>query len=179
LRFSVIIFLIAVTLSIPITGATQVINNDSSSVTFQVSNLGINSVEGTFAGFEGTVLFDEKDLSNSSFKVCIDPATVNSGIAARDKSLLEEDYFDVERYPSICFSSDDIIETEEGFLSKGTLTIKGISKEVSIPFVSKENKLTGSLEINRTAYGVGPSGGFMIGKTVELKIICVLETNNL
>ena len=179
LRFSNFTLTIVLALSISTTGAAQDINKDSSLVAFELSNMGFNTVNGTIKGFEGDVLFDAGDISNSSFDVCIDPATVNTGISARDRALLEEEYFNAERYPRICFRSDEIIKTGEGFLSTGTLTLKGTSREVSIPFVSKENKLTGTLEINRTEYGVGPASGFLVGKTVELKIICVLETNDL
>jgi polyisoprenoid-binding protein YceI len=168
----------AIALAIPVKGFAQVINADSSLVTFELSNLAVNTVEGTMKGFEGEVLFDAGDLSKSSFDVCIDPATVNSGIEARDKALLEEDYFDTERHPRICFQSDDIIMTEEGYLSRGTLTIKGISREVSIPFVAEGNRLTGAFEIKRTDYDVGPSSGFLVGKTIELEIICVMHAHH-
>lgn len=178
MSLSNIILIVITTLLVPVTGAAQAINQDSSLVTFELSNLGINTVEGTIMGFEGIVLFDDGDISKSSFEVCIDPASVNSGISSRDKALLEEEYFNVERYPDICFESDNIIQMEAGFLSIGILTLKGISREVSIPFISKENILTGAIEINRSDYGVGPKSGFLVGKTIELKIICVLQTNN-
>lgn len=172
------ILVLIIALSNPFRGTSQDINKNSSLVTFEISNLGINMVDGTIKGFEGSVVFDPEDMSKSSFRVCIDPATINSGISARDEELLEEDYFNVEKYPGICFSSDDIIKTDEGFLTTGTLILKGVSREVTIPFVVQDNRLKGSLEINRTDYGVGPSGGFLVGKTVELEIICVLETSN-
>jgi polyisoprenoid-binding protein YceI len=162
----------------PFTVKTQIINSDSSLVSFRISNLGINTVDGTIEGFDGTILFDTGNMNNSIFQVCIDPATVNTGISARDKALREEEYFSVERYPLICFKSENIRKNEDGFLTNGTLTLKGTSRQVSIPFISEENKLIGSLEINRSEYGVGPKSGFLVGKTVQLKIICVLEPNS-
>ena len=172
------ILIVSLLLSLPVTGISQIINKDSSLVTFEISNLGINTVNGTIKGFNGRVLLDTVDISNSLFQVCIDPATVNTGISARDRALLEEDYFSVERYANICFKSREIIKTEEGFLTIGALTLKGISREVSIPFTFEEHKLTGSLEINRSEYGVGPKSGFLVGKTVKLRILCVLDTND-
>lgn len=172
------ILVLIIALSNSFSGAAQDINKDSSFVTFEISNLGINMVDGTIKGFEGTVLFNSEDMSQSSFQVCINPATINSGISARDEELLEEDYFSVEKHPRICFISNEIVKTEEGFLSIGTLTLKGISREVSIPFTAEGDKLTGSFEINRTDYDVGPTSGFLVGKTVELEIICVLNTTD-
>jgi polyisoprenoid-binding protein YceI len=169
------LLMISISFLFPIKGTTQIINKDSSLVSFKISNLGINTVEGIIKGFDGTVLFDTKDMGNSSFNVCIDPATINTGISARDRALLEEEYFNVERYPRVCYKSEKIIISEDGFLSVGTLTVKGTSRKISIPFVSEENKLTGSFEINRSEFGVGPKSGFLVGKTVELKIVCVLE----
>jgi polyisoprenoid-binding protein YceI len=177
MRFSSLISIVIFVLSNAFTGAAQDVDRDGSFVAFEISNLGINLVDGTFRGFEGVVLFDATDLSNSSFEMCIDPATVNSGNSSRDKSLLEEDYFHVARYPSICFKSDTVVKTGDGFLTTGILTLKGTSSEVSIPFTAEGNRLKGTIEIDRTEYGVGPSGGFLVGRTATLTIVCALESD--
>jgi len=58
----------------------------------------IRTVKGSFAGMKGEIRFDEKDLANSSFKVNIDAATVNTENEKRDDHLRNEDFFDVEVY---------------------------------------------------------------------------------
>ena len=55
------------------------------------------------------------------------------------------------------------------------MTMRGISKEVTIPFTFANNTFTGTLSLERKDYDVGPNGGFMVGKTVDLTITCVVE----
>jgi polyisoprenoid-binding protein YceI len=154
----------------------QEIDTLNSFVSFEVSNFRVNTVEGKLTGFEGDVLFDEQDLENSYFNVCVDPGTINTGIEMRDEHLLEEDYFDVSRHPRICFRSGSISPYEDGFLARGILKMKGIAREVNIPFKrSEEHVLWGNFEINRLDHGIGPSGGFLVGKTISISIYCAFK----
>lgn len=153
----------------------QTINASSSKVNFEISNMGFKTVEGSFSGMSGTVNFQPSNLNNSTLEVCIDAKTVDTDNETRDEHLSKEDFFYVEKYPSICFKSTSISKSETGYLAKGTLTMRGVSKEVSIPFTYSNNTFNGSLEIDRTNYKVGSDGGFMVGKTVQLTIICALN----
>jgi polyisoprenoid-binding protein YceI len=106
----------------------QSINSETSYVTFKIGNMGLSSVDGTFKGMKGTVIFDKNNLSTSSFDVTIDPASVDTNKAKRDTHLKEEDFFDVENYLSISFVSTQISKTSEGYLAKGDLTLLGVTK---------------------------------------------------
>lgn len=153
----------------------QSIDSENSKVTFTVSNMKINTVEGTFRGMNGVLNFDAEDLANASFAVCIAAETVNTGGKKRDAHLRKDDFFYVEKYPEICFTSESITTTENGYLAQGTLTMRGVSEAVEIPFTYADNTFKGSFSIDRTAYKVGGKGGFMIGKTVNLEIVCVVK----
>lgn len=153
----------------------QSIVQDFSSVTFEISNLGINTVDGTIYGMTGDIVFNTENLKDSYFNVCIDPATINTGIEKRDISLQNEDYFHMEKFTTICFNSITIIETSAGYRTNGRLTIRGISKEVELPFTLDNNMLKGQLEINRLDYDIGPSSGFLVGKIVRIEIVCILN----
>ena len=153
----------------------QSIDSEASKVTFEISNMGFNTVEGTFSGMSGIVQFDTEDLANSRFDVCIKAESVNTGNDTRDRHLRKENFFHVEQHPSICFQSSSISQNADGFLAKGTLSMRGVSKEVSIPFSYSNNTFTGTLSLERGDYDVGPKGGMMVGKTVELEIICVVK----
>jgi len=157
-------------------GYAQQIDNQSSVVNFRIGNLRINTVSGTFTGMQGTVKFDTEDLVNSSFSVCIDAASVDTGNNRRDRHLREEEYFDVERFPDICYVSDIITQTDEGFITRGKLTIKGITRIVSIPFKKDGNTLRGTLSLNRLDYNVGDGvSTFLVSNPVELEIIYVIQ----
>lgn len=148
-----------------------------SSVTFKIKNMGV-MVNGKLGSFEVQAKFDKSDLSNSSLKASLKVETIDTGIKARDKHLKNEDYFEVDKYPNIKFSSSSITKTDKGYQAEGKLTIKNKTKTVKIPFVVKENSgkstLSGSFTINRLDYDVGESSWIM-SNNVAIKINCVLK----
>lgn len=157
-------------------GYAQQSDSETSVVNFRIGNMRINTVSGTFTGMQGTVKFDTEDLTNSSFSVCIDAASVDTGNNRRDRHLREEEYFDVERYPEICYVSDIISRSDEGFVTRGKLTIKGITRIVTIPFKKEGNNLKGTLSLNRLDYNVGDGvSTFLVSNPVELEIIYVIQ----
>ncbi|WP_223241385.1 YceI family protein [Flammeovirga sp. EKP202] len=162
-----------------LTGHAQEINISASKIDFTISNFKVNTVEGFFNGMSGSIQFDENDLSSAKFDVCIDASTVNTDNEKRDKHLKNEDFFDVEKYPKICFESSEIIKNGDQYMTKGNLTLHGITKEVSIPFTANGSTLVGKFEINRLDYDLGKgTGTFTVGDEVEIKIICALHSSN-
>ncbi|MEL6865777.1 MAG: YceI family protein [Bacteroidota bacterium] len=162
--------------ALPFLSHGQTINTAESKVTFKVSNMAFRTVDGSFTGMNGTVDFTTADLSNSNFEVCVDANTVNTDNKKRDDHLRKDDFFHVEKYPTICFQSQEIKQSDTGFTTKGALTMHGVSKEVEIPFTFENNQFTGQLTVDRLDYKVGEgTGGFMVGKEIEITIICVVE----
>lgn len=133
-------------------------------VRFEIVNSG-NTVEGTFSNLSGTILFDPANLTGSSLDVKLEVTTVDTKTAARDKHLRNADFFDVEKFPYISFTSTSITKTAAGYEATGTLTIKDVSKTVTIPFTATqtntETYFKGDFTINRVDYGVGGSSGGM------------------
>jgi polyisoprenoid-binding protein YceI len=162
-------------LSINLTNA-QTLNGEESIVNFNITKMGGKTIEGTFGGMKGEIRFEKTDLDNSSFKVSIDVATVNTESKKRDKDLRNEKYFFVEEYPVILFESGSIKKTDEGFLTVGKLTMRGISKEVEIPFTYKDGKFTGKLEVNRFDYKIAEEVKTKtVGEIASMEIIAVVN----
>ena len=158
----------------------QQIDQAQSKISFEVSNMGVRTVEGTITGMTGTVTFDKNDLTNSSFKVSLDVSTINTDNNARDKHLKNEDFFEVNTYPTMSFNSTQIVRDGSSYKAKGYLKIKDIIKEVEIPFSVSESEgqttLTGDITIQRKDYHVGmDTGKFMVGYDIEVKISCVVK----
>ncbi|WP_107039405.1 YceI family protein [Brumimicrobium mesophilum] len=154
---------------------SQEIDKRNSSISFEISNMLVNTVEGSFSGFTGEINFNENNLSQSQINVCIDASTVNTGIEKRDDHLRTKDFFHVEKYPKICFTSTNIIRNNTGYFAEGQLEMHGVKKNVKIPLNYSNNTLLGSLVINRFDYEIGvDSGSFNIGKKVYISIKCVL-----
>lgn len=171
----VIIGLLLLT-SIHSTISAQSIDKSNSKVSFEISNFRVNDVEGTFTGMEGKVNFDPSDLNNSSFDVCIDAASVNTGIKKRDNHLRTSDFFYVEKYPNICFKSTSISKKGDQYITTGMLTMHGVTKTVMIPFTYSGKTFTGSLKLKRKVYNIGEdTSTFTVGDDVTITIKCVVK----
>lgn len=170
-----LIILIVIISYLPILCSSQNINPEQSVVNFKVSNLGANKVKGTFKGMQGSFKFDPGNLSQSFFKVCIDASTINTRMKKRDEHLKKVEYFDVENYPEICFSSNSLVHSGMSYIAKGILSMHGESKDVEIVFNYSRNTYTGKLKVNRLDYKIGPKSGILVGKQVEMTIICVVD----
>ncbi len=155
-----------------------------STVAFSVKHMVVNTVHGRFNDFTGTILLDEKDLSKSSVDVSIKTASINTDNAQRDGHLKSPDFLDAAKYPDITFKSSSVEKKGDGFVAHGTLTIRGVSKSVDLPFKlngpisAMGGKLLGaeaSLTINRQDYGVSWSktldgGSLVVSNDVKIDI---------
>ncbi|MEM1218917.1 MAG: YceI family protein [Bacteroidota bacterium] len=149
---------------------------EQSKADFRISNMGLNRVSGTIQGMKGDVQFNANDLANSSFRVCVDPATVATGINKRDEHLRNEDFFSVASFANICFYSKTIKADGDGYLAQGTLTMLGVSQEVEIPFTYSDKTFSGTLSLNRLDYGLGEgTSTFAAGNEVAVTITCVVD----
>ena len=83
-----------------------------SKIEFSIKNFGINT-KGSFSGLKGDILFDDKNPSSSSFNVSVDASTIDTDNNMRDSHLKKEEYFNVEKYPAITFTSSKITKTED------------------------------------------------------------------
>jgi polyisoprenoid-binding protein YceI len=110
------------------------IDKGHSHVGFTAKHLMISNVPGRFTDFAGTVSFDPKDLTKSSVKVTIQTASINTDNASRDGDLHSSEFLDVAKFPAMTFESTRVEKRGNDYLLVGNLTIKGVTKEVQIPF---------------------------------------------
>ena len=131
------------------------------------------TVHGSLSGLKSTILFDGDDLAASSIKASVDPRTISTGIKLRNKDLQKEKYLNSEHYPSLGFQSNKIQKNGNGYKAIGGLTIKGVTKEIEIPFSFSQKGnagiFKGSCSIQRSDYGVGGAGG-SIGSTISIDL---------
>jgi polyisoprenoid-binding protein YceI len=132
------------------------------------------TVHGDFTGLKATIQFNEKDLAASSIAAVIDPKTISTGIGLRNRHLRsEEQYLDTDKYPSISFRSKKIERTGTGFMARGELTLKGVTKPVDIAFTfnatGDSGIFKGQFTIKRTDYNIGKPGG-SVGEVVTLTL---------
>ena len=152
---------------------------------FSIQHLVISNVKGGFPDISGEILYDAEDISKSSVEVILKVSSINTNVKDRDDHLRSPDFFDVEKHPDITFKSTKVERTETGLMITGTLTIKGVSKQVSFPFElngpvtdpwgNPRIGVQGKLTINRKDYGltyhqVLDNGGLVIGHDVHIEL---------
>jgi len=118
-----------------------------------------NDVLGEFNNFKGTVVFDSRNLSKSSFNFEIDAASAATENAMQTNHLKNSDWLHVEKYPVIRFVSNSFTRLGKSFEVKGILSIHGVEKEITAPFEFSEDgkkaTIKSSFSFNRVAFGVG------------------------
>ena len=136
-----------------------------STVGFVATQAGAN-VEGRFENFTAEIAFDPEDLESSKVMVEIDIASVNSESKDRDDAIRSDGLFDVATWPTARFEAARFEKQNLWYLAHGTLTLRDVTMEVTLPFqlTIKEDAASGApahasakgeLKVNRLDYGVG------------------------
>ena len=128
----------------------------SGSVSFEVSQAG-SPFHGKFGRFGGEVcLVDGRAMR---LDVWLDPATVDAGLPEIDAALKDKDFFAVDRYPRIVYTSNSVEARRSTQLAHGVLEIKGKQHDLDVPFsLQREGSnpvVSGTLTLNRLEYGIG------------------------
>jgi polyisoprenoid-binding protein YceI len=108
-------------------GSWQV--SEESEIGFALRGPG-RTVKGRFGSFRGRVVHVTGDAVIASGSVEV--ASIDTGIAKRDDHLRSADFFDAANHPEITFASRRIIAEGDRYDIPGTLTIKGVSRDVSL-----------------------------------------------
>lgn len=102
-------------------------------ITFTYSHLGFSNPRVGFDAFDVALDLDNEAPENSSLKVMIDAASINSRVEEFDEHLNGDKFFDTNEYPNIDFQSTGIEQTgDDTFRVNGNLTIKGVTRAVTL-----------------------------------------------
>lgn len=157
----------------------------SSHLNFVATQSG-KDLKGEFTKFEPTITFDKEDLANSAIKVVVNTGSAITKDKMSNDSLLGKDWLNTENFPEAVFESTEITAATsdksefENYVATGTLTLLGVSKDVTLPFTLTKNgentRAFGGLSLKRLDFGVGESSdpnGTMIANdiTVEFDIL--------
>lgn len=157
-----------------------------SSFEFVVKHMMISKVRGAFNEFEGTFTIDP-DVSKSSAHVTNKTASIDTNATDRDAHLRSPDFFDVEKYPELVFSSTaaELVSEDKARLT-GDLTIKDVTRPVTLDVVfndllekdmygMKRASFSATTRINREEWGLTwnaplEAGGVVVAKDVGLEL---------
>src|SRR5690625_3941011 len=114
------------------TVATWKVDSSHTNVGFSVRHMMVSKVRGRFTEVEGTIDGDPKELENSKINFKIDTSTIHTNNEDRDNHLRSGDFFEVEKYPNITFSSTNIVKTDDSnYNITGDITIKDVTKQTT------------------------------------------------
>jgi polyisoprenoid-binding protein YceI len=150
----------------------------------------VTKVRGAFNEFEGAISFDGDNPANSTARITIKAASIDTRNAQRDEHLRSNDFLGMETHPEITFVAAQFRPTEDGLELTGDLTIRGVTRSITIPFTYEGTAtdpfgnvrvgFEGSATINRRDFGVSwnavlETGGVLVGDkvTIELDISAV------
>lgn len=128
--------------------------------------------KGDFKRFTGDIQFDQDNLQNSKFDVKIDVKSIGTGNFLKNRHAKGKNWFNSKEFPTINFQSKSFAKASDGYEVLGTLEIRGIQKEITIPFNFTDNTFRGSFTIDRTDFKVGKTTGMSkgVGKEITLNI---------
>ena len=165
--------------------STWHIDGAHSEIGFKVKHLMVSTVKGFFGAFSGTLTTDDDNLTNAKVSFETDVASVSTNNEMRDGHLKSPEFFDVDKFPKITFTSKSFTKKDEhNFTVVGDFIMKGVTKEIELTAtlggIAKSMTdgkrvmafdITGT--INREDYGVSwnsalETGGVAVSKEVWL-----------
>jgi polyisoprenoid-binding protein YceI len=162
-----------------------VIDASHSRLGFSARHAMVTTVRGQFGDFDGTAHVDAENPGASSVSLAIRPGSIATGSADRDGHLVSADFFDVENHPALTFASTSVERDGSEWAITGDLTIKGVTRSVTIPFEETGTAVDpfgntrvgfeGATTINRKDWGLTwnaalETGGVLVSEKIKLEL---------
>jgi len=153
-------------------------------IQFKVKHLMVTTVTGHFKKFEGQVESSNDDFSEAKVTFTADISSIDTGAPDRDTHLRSADFFELEKYPQLKFSSTAFKKLDEhNYELSGDLTIRGVTKPVKLkaeyagrakdPWGNTKAAFGLEGKINRKDFGLTwnaplEAGGVLVSEEVRL-----------
>ncbi|HET6225882.1 MAG TPA: YceI family protein [Bacteroidia bacterium] len=153
-----------------------------SELLFKVKHLMISNVKGEFKNFSAEI--NGENLESSTVKAVIDTSSIYTNNDDRDNHLKSPDFFDAENHKEITFVSTAFKKIDDAnYKLIGTLTIKGVSKEITLkvefgginkdPWGNEKAGFSFTGKISRKDWGLNwnaalETGGVLVSDEVQL-----------
>lgn len=162
---------------------TWTLDPSHSEVTFKVKHLMISNVKGEFRNVNASIDMVGDDLNTARIHVNIAADSIVTNDEGRDTHLKSADFFDVEKHPELTFEGTGLTGTGSDRKLTGQLTIKGISKPVTLdvefggvnkdPWGNEKMGFSVSGKIKRTDWGLNwnaalEAGGVLVSEDVRI-----------
>jgi polyisoprenoid-binding protein YceI len=160
------------------------VDSDHSGVSFTIRHF-VSNVPGRFKDFDGVIKYDPQNPAASSVNFTIQASSIDTDNADRDNHLRGDDFFSVEKFPTLTFSSTSVKAVDADTLEvTGELTMKGVTKKVTVPVdvlgsvKTPRGEKAGfetAFKLDRKEYGITwnralDAGGAVLGDDVKINI---------
>ncbi|MBM3185490.1 MAG: YceI family protein, partial [Bacteroidetes bacterium] len=109
------------------------LDDSHSRLGFTINHRGITDVHGEFSKFQVNVTQPNSDFSGASIEMTAESKSINTGISMRDDHLRDEDYFNVNKFPTLNFKSTSVNKLKDNeYEIVGDFTMKGVTKKVKL-----------------------------------------------
>ena len=161
------------------------LDKSHSEVGFAVRHMMISTVRGKFTRFDADVSLDPAKLEEAKVSARIEAGSIDTSEEKRDGHLRSPDFFDVEKFPTLTFTSTKVTRSGEDIEVTGNLKIKDQEHSVTLkgevtgpgkdPWGNTRVGFSLSGEIDREKWGLTwnqalETGGVLVAKKVKLTL---------
>lgn len=144
------------------------ISKSYTTLSFTATKWMVFKEEGLFLDFSGTLAYSSQDPAKCKIDVTVQSASLDTRNAGRDKVLRSDDFFDVERFPTLSFRSTRVTATgTEAYDVEGDLIIHGVTKRITVPVMT--------IGV-RAMSGIGDFAGFETTFNIDRRDFGILGT---
>jgi polyisoprenoid-binding protein YceI len=119
--------------------------------------------KGHFTHFTMSFDFSPENPAAGRLDVTIEMSSVDTGDQERDDTVRGADLFAVTKFPQAHFAATQITKTAAGYEAIGKLTIRGVTRDMQVPFSFRTateggatvGYMSGKATLRRLDYGVG------------------------
>jgi polyisoprenoid-binding protein YceI len=155
-----------------------------SRVGFVARHMMVTKVRGSFSDYSADVTIGEDPLQ-SSVSAVVQMASIDTANPERDGHLRTNDFFDIERYPTMSLQSTGFKQDGERYQMLADLTIKGVTQPVEFevefdgvgqdPWGNTRAGFTAVTTINRREFGIEwnaalETGGVLVGDKIQIEL---------
>lgn len=168
------------------------IDPDHSLIEFRVAHVMVSKTTGRFLDYHGFVEMDADAKTFKAIEAVINAASINTNHEKRDAHLRNEDFLDVQRYPTMTYKMKRYDKQGDKYSVVGDFTLRGVTKEVVLvgtfngvsqdPWGNLRAGFSAEGKLNRKDFGMVwnkalDSGGLVVGDEVQirLEIECIKE----
>ncbi|WP_293882081.1 YceI family protein [Sphingomonas sp.] len=118
-----------------------------------------DAIVGSFSNFDGNISFDPDHLDTAHVEIRIPLNSASTGDAQRDETLKSSEWFAASTFGTAVFKADRFRKAGRGYVASGSLTLKGKTLPITLPFTLTINgdkaAMQGTATVDRTAYKIG------------------------